>query len=145
MKLVTLLILTGVLLPPALAPLAPGKDESPELAKLTEARLKAVQDAYGTLVKAHHDDTLFDPEKQYVWSKRLLEAEREGARDNEAVVAALQAHRDRMTELQTKTKKREEDNSMGAGLQRDALARLAAVPFYRAEADLWLERAKARK
>src|SRR6266852_310569 len=109
----------------------PTREISPQLAKLAEARVKAEQDGLARVLKVQVDDSHFDPEKEYVWSKRLLEAEREAAPDNVAVATALKSHVDRMVELETKTKKREKDRALRDVYQNDALIRLAAVTFYR--------------
>lgn len=130
------------------APSAPAPADPPALSELAQARLKAAQEAYRRVMVTQEDDTKFDAEVQYVWSKRLLEAEREVARDNKEVAAAFQSHLDRMAGLETKTKKREEDQRRAGkanGYGPDQLARLTAAAFYRAEAELWLERAKPKK
>jgi hypothetical protein len=142
---VLLLVLIFVALP---TPSTPAPSDLPVPSELAQARLKAAEEAYSRFLKLQpgQDEWMFDPEVAYTWSKRLLEAEREVARDHKGVVAAFERHRDRMVTLEAKTKTREKNTAAkGIYYQPDALARLAAAAFYPAEAEHWLEQAKAKK
>jgi hypothetical protein len=113
----------------------------PELTTLAKARLKAAQEAYRLVIKAKKEES-FDPETIYVWSKRLLEAERGVASNKKGEVAAFQAHLDRMVALE---KQANDVWQMHKRQNPKRDAHLAQVTFYRAEADLWLTRTKAKK
>jgi hypothetical protein len=74
----------------------------------------------------------------YRWSKRWLKAEREQSERPADPVAALQAHLDRMRDLEQIVQK----------LQRGGLTtvdEISAVEFYKSEAELWLLQAKTAK
>lgn len=67
------------------------------------------------------------------WSVRWLDAQREQPLKGKALAAAAQAHRDRMIALEAEVTK-----AVNAGtLAADARA---AIAYYRAEAEVWVER-----
>jgi hypothetical protein len=76
------------------------------------------------------------PEEVYVWSVRWLEAQRDLSPKHEDHLAALEAHLQRMTELQKRIK----------ALARDVVPRIKEdeAEWYRLEAQLWLAKAKAQ-
>ncbi len=129
-------------------PAAPIKEEKSPPSKFELARLKVVRDASPRFVLNKKSGSLVDLlETNYLWSKRLLEAEREVARDKRQVVAACKGHFDRMVELEAKVMKLLWEQSKGGRIPYYGcqLQHRAAVVFYRAEAELWLERAKSRQ
>ena len=73
------------------------------------------------------------PELVYTWSVRWLDAQRDQPLRGKALVAAAQAHLDRMTALESK---------VGELVKAGALPALdaAAATYYRVEAALWLAR-----
>jgi hypothetical protein len=137
MKSSTKLTLLGVLLVVVVsslaAPIPPKPQESPERG-LAEARLKAAQAAFQLYQK---QGDINDPETSYRWSRRLLEAQRDLAQDRSEIVAAFQAHLDRMARLDNNAKDWAKANIFEK--------QLAFTGFYRAEAELWLAREKAKK
>jgi hypothetical protein len=118
---------------------APGQVATQSPSELAQAQLKAAREAYRQLVEAEKKgQRSFDPERHYVWSKRILEAERQVARNKEEVFTAFEEHFKRMTTLETKAKQFARAGTVGAD-------QVAAVAFYRAEAAVWKERAKVKK
>lgn len=69
----------------------------------------------------------------YVWSRRLLDAERALAKNQEADLKALRDHRQRMRRLLQKTKELNEKCARGGEEQK-----LRALEYYLAEVDLWI-------
>jgi hypothetical protein len=78
------------------------------------------------------------PEDLYRWSKRLMEAEREGAVDAPRRQAAVEAHRNRMRVALGQMKALYE----AGRVQQKVLAEFA---FYEAEAEHWLDAADSAK
>lgn len=76
-----------------------------------------------------------DAEKVYLWSRRWMEARRDGSDKPADRAAAAEAHRDRMKELR---KTAESQYNTGKTTPADVLA----ADFYVAEAELWLAQAK---
>jgi hypothetical protein len=141
--LLTSTVLLTLLAAPTLS--APAPADPPEAAELIKARLKAAEEAYASMAPSGEECDRGE-EALYTWSKRILEADRELAVDGKAVVAALEGHRDRMTEIEKKIKKYEAERAAPKGsYQPYQRARIASAAFYRAEAELWLQRAKAKK
>jgi len=135
------------LLPGPAAPIRQGKPPPPsklELARLNAAREACSRFSLHTRVGGSLVDVL---EMNYLWSKRLLEAEREVGRNKMHEATAFKAHLDRMVELETKIKKRLWEQSKGVKLpsRHHQLQERAAAVFYRAEAELWLEKAKLQR
>jgi hypothetical protein len=100
--------------------------------KLAEARLKAAREAF-MIANAES----IDREKMYRWSVRWLEAEKAVKPGKADQVAALQAHLERMRNV-------EEDCQVafkkGLGSKFD----LVAATFYCTEAESWLAEAKGK-
>ncbi len=125
---------------------APAPAVDPEMAKLTKAKLEAAKEAHQELAKNLFNDHLEHLEKEYLWSKRLFEAEREAATSKDEVVDAAKRHLNRMAALE----KFESDTyaRMNAGRPADRLSpkgRVVVAKFYRVEAELWLAKAKSKK
>ena len=118
---------------------APAPADPPVPSKLVKARLDAAQEAFRKVDEGRNTGP-WEAEKQYIWSKRLLEAQREAAASKEEVAAAFRAHRDRMVTLETETTDATRFRIAGSGPQV-----VAAAAFYRAEAELWLARAEPRR
>ena len=76
------------------------------------------------------------PEQDYVWSRRLLEAERDAGGKMHDDHDALDAHLDRMKQLEALVK---QSHRVG---EASAL-HVAAAEYYRLEAEFWLAQAKA--
>jgi hypothetical protein len=119
----------------ALAPFAAGADE--KAAENAKARMAAAQKVYqGTLARLKVDANYpLDAEGLYRWSRRWLEAERELREKKEGRVAAAQAHLDRMKKLEALMRGWRDSKFF---TDTD----VAAVEFYRLEAERWLARAK---
>jgi hypothetical protein len=148
MALVSGLVLFFVLvclIPGPAATTRQGKRTPPT--KLELALLKAAKDAYPRVLDRETGDKLIEMERNYLWSKRLLEVEREVHANNKELVAAFKGHLDRMMNLEAQTKEHEWRTS-GKGrrpYKAYQLGVLAAVAFYRAEAEVLLERAKSKQ
>jgi hypothetical protein len=116
--------------------------------KREQALLEAAQEANRLIVEKGQGLSLDKmAELNYLWSKRMLDAERDVARDNKQVIAALKAHLSRMAKLEADRKKEEFRKTAFGKLpyKPDQLAQIAAVVFYRTEAELWGERAKSKQ
>jgi hypothetical protein len=100
--------------------------------QLAEARLKAARDAF----EIAHGESI-DREKMYRWSVRWLESEKALKPAKADQLAALQAHLERMKNV-------EEDCQVafkkGLGTKFDVVA----ATFFRTEAETWLAEAKAK-
>jgi RND family efflux transporter MFP subunit len=116
-----------------------------DLKALAKARLDAARQAQAMAMKCLQQTkragTLMipvaKPEEVYIWSVRLLKAQHEASGNTEDRVAALEAHLQRMQELQQRS----------AEMYRNGLVSsldTSAVEFYRAEAALWLARERAK-
>jgi hypothetical protein len=117
-------------LAPTKAPRADLPPASPKAVKLLQKKLEAARTAFKEVWPSQWGDV----EVPYRWSCRWLKAERELSPKTEDHVAALQAHAERMRELERVVK----------GLHRRRLATLEQVrsaEFYVAEAEAWLGQA----
>jgi hypothetical protein len=100
------------------------------------ALLEAAKAAYEAYHKRRQvEPAASDPEYQYRWSRRWLEAERALADSKEKRLAAYRAHLERMQALAA-LQKQLVVNRFASKLE------LAAVGFYRIEAEQWLAEAK---
>jgi hypothetical protein len=104
--------------------------------KMAKARLDAAQQTYdGKWTRLKNGVAQLDPESLHAWSCRILETAQELRPDKADRLAALQAHVDRMREVErfavtlAKT---------GQGTQDQA----TAAEYFRLEAELWLTKAK---
>jgi hypothetical protein len=116
------------------APVPAGAQGAPALA---EAKFTAARKAYEAHWKALPTG-LSDPEKVYLWSRRVLEAQRALSPKKADRVAAAEAHLERMRDLQKATVQRYK-----AG--RNSFAEVAGTDFYLAEAQSGLAQAKAQE
>jgi hypothetical protein len=133
------LILSPVLVSVVLAGFAASSDStnadvSPALLK---ARLDAARKTYEWLAKNYIESRPPLGELLYRWSCRWLDAEREMSGRQEDRIAAYQAHLRRMRELERVARDRFRNRFVP--VDEDT-----AAQFYRAEAEIWLERAKHR-
>lgn len=128
--LVALGLGTGIL-SAAPAPAAP--KVPPQLAK---ARLDAARKAYESYWLRLRNLGNVAPEPVYVWSRRWMEAQ-QATGEKDAERAAVQAHLDRMKELEKIFGK---VALVGQGTQADA----SATQYYRIEAEIWLSQAKGK-
>ena len=118
-------------LPLAKAPRADLPPASPKAAKLLQKKLEAARTAFKEVWPGQWGDI----EVPYRWSCRWLKVEQELSPRTEDHVAALQAHAERMRELERVVK----------GLHQRRLVTLdqvRATEFYVAEAEAWLGQAK---
>ncbi|HYT87743.1 MAG TPA: hypothetical protein VEL76_03390 [Gemmataceae bacterium] len=116
------------------------KQPAPAPHPLAEAKLKAAQEAYRLHVeraKMGGSDS-FNEEKWYQMSVRVLQSEQELSKNKGDRIAAFRAHCDRMTELEALAKR---FGKAGAA----APERVASTRFFRLEAEIWLDRARAGK
>lgn len=111
-----------------------------EKSALLEARLKAARQTYELLIAAWQRDAggASDPEQVYLWSRRWLEAQRDLTEKQTDQVAALEAHRTRIEQLEKLARKLREAGVAGRTV-------VAVAEFYRLEAELWLVEAKSKK
>jgi hypothetical protein len=97
-----------------------------------EARVAAAAAAFATTTARHQAGTA-PADAVYVWSVRWLDAQREQPLKGKALAAAAAAHLERMVALEAAVTK-----AVAAGAA-PASDREAAA-YYRAEAELWVER-----
>ena len=123
---------------------APVPVEPPAVSELAQAKLKAAQASYEDLL-AQEKKGQFDPETRYIWSKRILDTQREIGRNKADHLQALQEHRDRIVAVEkyVKTLYRA-PRTPGEKTGDFFTSQLQAVNFYRSEAELWLEQAKKK-
>ena len=117
------------------APAPPVGKAPPELLK---AQQDAAREAYRLCAAGYPAGAPgCDAEKCYLWSRRLLEAERQLAGDGDADRAALAGHLDRMKQL---------EEIAGKLFQAKVSSRLdvLSAAFYRAEAETWVAHAKGK-
>src|SRR5262249_32768438 len=106
----------------------------PELAK---ARHEAAVKQYNETWVYFRQDRI-DSYQVYVWSRILLDCEREIAQKRADHITALESHRGRMQKLDALITR---IRRLGFGRSYD----VGAAQYYRVEADYWLEAAKAKK
>jgi hypothetical protein len=104
---------------------------------LLKARLDAARKTYEWLAKNYIESRPPLGELLYRWSCRWLDAEREMSDRQEDRVVACRAHLRRMRELERVARDRFRNHFVP--VEEDT-----AAQFYRAEAEIWLERAKHR-
>jgi hypothetical protein len=102
---------------------------------LADVRVQAGIKAYD-LAWLYYSENRVDSEKVYRWSRRLLEAQRDAATDKAGLIAACEAHLDRIKKLEFKIRR---IRRLGFGDSLDVLE----VDYYRKEADFWLAESKA--
>jgi hypothetical protein len=115
---------------PAVPPPPPPNAESP-----AQIRLKAALRAYD-MAWLYYSENRVTSEKVYLWSRWLLEAQRDASSDKASVVAACQDHLERIKKLEYKIRR---IRKIGFGDSLDVVE----VDCYRKEAELWLARANA--
>jgi hypothetical protein len=74
-------------------------DETPVVDAAVSARLATARDAFKAIEQMRSAGQHIDASKHYLWSIRLMEAEREAADTKEKRVAAVRSHLDRMSRL----------------------------------------------
>jgi hypothetical protein len=105
--------------------------------KFAQAKVAAARKTFEVVWKNNREGLVPFAELAYRWSKRWLEAELE-IRDQKADrLAAYQAHRDRLFELARITRERFRNRV-------NTVEEATATDFYCAEAELWIEQAKAK-
>ena len=104
---------------------------------LLKARLDAARKTYEWLAKNYIESRPPLGELLYRWSCRWLDAEREMSGRQEDRIAAYRAHLRRMRDLERVARDRFRNRFVP--VEEDT-----AAQFYRAEAEIWLERAKHR-
>jgi hypothetical protein len=113
------------------------KDPPPTSAKLLGAMRDAAGKTYTLHWKRFKNLEGLDLEVLYQWSHRWMEAERKLSDKKAAQTAALQAHYERMKELE---KVAVALVKSGQGRASDA----SAATYFRLEAELWLAQAKEK-
>jgi hypothetical protein len=123
-------------------------DESPKaspsraVASLAKERFEWAKEAYDRVAEDNKRGG-FNPEILYLWSKRLLRPQRAIARNKDEEVAAYRAHVKRMADVEKFANELfVPPRRPGEIVGHITPAQLAAARFYRAEAELWLARAK---
>jgi hypothetical protein len=110
----------------------PDQPGAAPLAKLAETKSRAAREAF-EIANAES----IDREKMYRWSVRWLDAEKAVKPAKADQIAALQAHVERMKNV-------EEDCHVAFKKGLGAKFDVVAATFYRTEAEIWLAEAKAR-
>ncbi len=134
--------LAVLLLVLAAAPLAfhgPVHGGPGDAAANAKARMEAARKVYEGSLRWYREGPVqpLDPEKLYQWSRRWLEAQQDLATKKEDRVAAAKAHLTRMQALERITRLMHKGGSVRA-------FDVAAVEFYRLEAERWVAQAKAK-
>ena len=101
------------------------------------SRLSTARDAFKSIDDMRAAGQHLDTTKYYVWSKRLMEAEREAAGGKLERVAATRAHVDRMNKLMWDSRLQFEHSELSRLEFLDA-------QFHYEEAAAWLEKESAR-
>jgi hypothetical protein len=105
--------------------------------KLLQNKVAAARKTFEVIWRNNREGLVPFAELAYRWSKRWLEAELE-IRDQKADrLAAYQAHRERMLELARITRERYRNRV-------NTIEETTATDFYCAEAEIWVEQAKAK-
>ncbi len=105
---------------------------TPARAGRAEVRIAAAAETFA-IAQARYAAGTITVDDVYTWSVRWLDAQRDQPLKGKALVAAAAAHLDRMTALEA-----EVTAAVAAG--RASSYDLAAARYYRAEAELWVER-----
>jgi hypothetical protein len=117
----------------SIAPAPPAGAPAPS--SLAEARYKAAVKQFEE-VWTYYRQSRTESFPVYLWSRLVLDAERDLNDKPAGHVVALEAHLGRMQRLETLVKK---VRRLGFGFSID----VGASEYYRTEAEYWLERAKA--
>ncbi len=122
----------------SVAPGPPYTTPSQDPVALAKARLDVIRRVYDLKKDMRsRGQAGIDLDQDYLWSRRLLEAERDATGKKQDDLPALEAHLDRMKELETLAKQ-----AFRAG-EASAL-QAAATEFYRVEAEFWLAQARTK-
>ena len=128
-------ILLGLAL--AAVSVAPAPPEAPpKPSPLAEARFKAAATQFEE-VWTYYRQSRSNSFQPYYWSKIVLEAQQDLSNARADRVAALEAHLARMKRLEALVVR---VRKLGFGFSTD----LGATAYYRLEAELWLEKERAR-
>jgi beta-lactamase regulating signal transducer with metallopeptidase domain len=111
------------------------RSNSPEHEKAVQLLLETAKQAWD-VTAAEYDNGTVTLEMVYLWSRRLLEAERIAAKNKDDEIAALARHWKRMHVLYIKTKALFDAGARGGETQK-----VKSTSFYVAEAELWLANA----
>ena len=125
------LFLGALLAVVSFAPAAPEK--APVKSPLAEARYKAALKQFDE-IWTYYRQSRTDSFPVYLWSRLLLDAQRDLSDLPVERISALRQHLDRMRRLETLVKK---VRRIGFGFSID----VGATEYYRLEAEHWLERA----
>lgn len=100
--------------------------------------LENAKNVFELTLKWHSEGGPISFEDLYRWSIRWLESELDLSRDADARTTALKSHFDRMKTVETQAS---EQKRMGGGRISD----LSSCRYYRAQAELWLERGEMKR
>lgn len=132
-----MLVLVGVALVATAADAPSKKDRSAALRKLRQDQLDVIKEIDRLKEKA--GSVTFGPdysiERTYIWSRRQLDLERDGARNSDDRRAALKGHYDRMKRLRAGMAPLYRNKTI---TETDYLA----TKFYQLEAEYWIEKEK---
>ena len=128
-------LLLGCLL--ALVSIAPAPEEKPKTpSPLAEARFKAATKQFNE-VWTFYRQSRTESFPVYLWSRLVLDSERQLSDAKTDRVGAAEAHLKRMQALETLVKK---VRRLGFGFSID----VGASEYYRIEAEIWLDQEKSR-
>ncbi|MCA1686579.1 MAG: hypothetical protein LC745_11520 [Planctomycetia bacterium] len=114
---------------------APGQPPAPETG--SAALLATARDAFKTIDQMRAAGQHIDSLRHYVWSRRLMEAERDSARTKAERVAAAKGHVDRMAKLMKDIRLQYEHAEVS---RLDFLD----LQYHNDEAVSWLEKERAK-
>jgi hypothetical protein len=131
------LMTLGVALAPAPQDPPPPPQPPQDPAALANLRAEAGKKAYD-LAWLYYSENRVTSQKVYLWSRWLLEAQRDSNADKSAQVAACEAHLERIKKLEFKIRR---IRKIGFGDSLDVVE----VDYYVKEAEFWLAQARALK
>jgi len=111
--------------------------EEPKPADLAKELAEAAQQAYEGHLRRRAVEPAAPLESIYTWSRRWMEAAQTVDPSKKGRSTAIQAHLDRMKQLETKTAEQRKGGFAAA-------FEVAQARFYRIEAELWLAEARTK-
>jgi hypothetical protein len=112
----------------------PDAENGKRLAKLYKSRVEVARQMLDIVLKNYKDGNLPVVEVPYRWSCRLVEAERQASPLKADRLASLQAHLDRMRDVERVARDRFRSRII-------SVDEVKAAEFYRIEAEIWLAEA----
>jgi hypothetical protein len=110
-------------------------DPKEDLERLQKIKAAAARRTYEVTWKNYREGRRVNPETLYWWSRRWLEADRDLSDKKADQLAAYRSHWERMREWERLVRDLQRANVT-------TVDEVSAVEFYRAEAEIWLIKAR---